>query len=317
MATSDLTTEQQITSIWGLGGLSVVQLARRVWQGINDNNLFGRASELAYSYLLAAFPMLIFLLSCFGLFASQSSGLIDKLFFYFSQVLPPAAYQVVSKTISEVTSNSGGAKVTLGLLLALVSASGGMNSMISALNGAYAVHDSRRWYKTRAIAVALTVAISILIFGALFMVLVGGNVADWIGYHLHIGSFAIMTWKIIQWPAALLFVVMSFSLIYYFGPDVKEQHWYWITPGSLLGVLFWLAFSAGFRVYLHFFNSYSRTYGSLGAVIILLLWFYVTGLAFTVGGQINAEIEHAAALHGHPEAKAPGEKVSNETKQAA
>jgi membrane protein len=317
MATSDLTTEQQITSIWGLGGLSVFQLTKRVWQGINDNNLFGRASELAYSYLLAVFPMLIFLLSCFGLFASQSSGLLDKLFFYFSQALPPAAYKVVTGTLSEVTNNSGGAKVTLGLLLALVSASGGMNSMISALNGAYSVRDSRPWYKTRAIAIALTVAISILIFSALFMVLVGGNVADWIGYHLDIGSFAIITWKIIQWPAALLFVVLSFSLIYYFGPDVKEQHWYWITPGSLLGVLLWVAFSAGFRVYLHFFNSYSRTYGSLGAVIILLLWFYVTGLAFTVGGQINAEIEHAAALHGHPEAKAPGEKVSNETKQAA
>ena len=317
MASSNPSTNQQMGSVWNLGGLSIAQLARRTWQGINDNNLFGRASELAYSYLVAIFPLLIFLLSCFGLFASRSSELINKLFFYFSRVLPPAANDVVAKTISEVTKNSGGAKVTLGLLLALVSASGGMNSMISALNGAYAVRDSRPWYKTRAIAIVLTVAISILIFAALFMVLVGSTVADWIGYHLHVGSLAIMAWKWVQWPAALFFVVLSFSLIYYYGPDVKEQHWYWITPGSLVGVLLWIGFSAAFRVYLHFFNSYSRTYGSLGAVIILLLWFYVTGLAFTVGGQINAEIEHAAALNGHPEAKAPGEKVANDTKQAA
>src|SRR5215813_8425755 len=165
MASSNLSTNQQLESAWRLGGLSLAQLARNAWQGINDNNLFGRASELAYSYLVAIFPMLIFLLSCFGLFASRSSELINKLFFYFSQVLPPAAYQVVSKTISEVTTRSGGAKVTLGLLLALISASGGMNSMMSALNGAYAVRDSRPWYKIRAIALGLTVAISILIFG--------------------------------------------------------------------------------------------------------------------------------------------------------
>jgi membrane protein len=97
-------------------------------------------------------------------------------------------------------------------------------------------------------------------------------------------------------------------LIYYFGPDVKEQHWYWITPGSVVGVLVWFVSSLGFRVYLHFFNNYSRTYGSLGAAIILLLWFYVTSLAFLIGGEINAEIEHSAAERGHPEAKMMGEK---------
>ena len=113
-----------------------------------------------------------------------------------------------------------------------------------------------------------------------------------------------------QWPAALVLIAVAFSLVYYFGPDVKEQHWYWITPGSIVGVLIWLASSFGFRAYLHFSNTYSKTYGSLGGVIILLLWFYVTGLCFLVGGHINAQIEHAAAEHGHPEAKAPGQKAA-------
>jgi membrane protein len=103
-------------------------------------------------------------------------------------------------------------------------------------------------------------------------------------------------------------VVGSFSLVYYFAPDLKEQHWYWITPGSIVGVLLWLLAPFAFRAYLHFFNSYSKTYGSLGAVIILLLWFYVAGMTFLLGGEINAEIEHAAADRGHPEAKAEGEK---------
>jgi membrane protein len=106
------------------------------------------------------------------------------------------------------------------------------------------------------------------------------------------------------------FVILAFATIYYFAPDVEEQHWYWITPGSVVGVLLWAAASAGLRGYLHFFNTYSKTYGSLGAVIILMLWFYVTGMAFLVGGQINATIEHAAAEHGHIEAKAPGQKAA-------
>ncbi|HSS98838.1 MAG TPA: YihY/virulence factor BrkB family protein, partial [Terriglobales bacterium] len=125
---------------------------------------------------------------------------------------------------------------------------------------------------------------------------------------LHLGWSAILLSKILVWFVALIFVVVSFSLVYYFAPDLKEQHWYWITPGSVIGVLLWLLASFAFRGYLHFFNSYSKTYGSLGAVIILLLWFYVAGLTFLLGGEINAEIEHAAAERGHPEAKAEGEK---------
>jgi membrane protein len=116
--------------------------------------------------------------------------------------------------------------------------------------------------------------------------------------------------KILQWALALAFVVFAFATIYYFAPNVHEQHWYWITPGSVVGVVLWAAGSVVMRLYLHFFNSYSKTYGSLGAVIILMLWFYLTGLSFLIGSQINATIEHAAAEHGHIEAKAPGEKVA-------
>ena len=135
-----------------------------------------------------------------------------------------------------------------------------------------------------------------------------GHIALSLGNDIGLGTAAIVAWRVISWIAAIAFIVFAFALIYYYGPDVKQQHWYWITPGSVLGVLLWVIASAGFRVYLHFYNSYSRTYGSLGAVIILMLWLYVTGLAFLVGGEVNAEIEHAAADRGHPEAKAEGEK---------
>ena len=189
--------------------------------------------------------------------------------------------------------------------------------MISALDGAYAVREGRSWFKVRGIAVSLTVAISILVISALVAILAGSYAANVLGTHYSLGQAAVISWRVAEIIVALFFVALSFSLIYYWGPDLHEQHWYWITPGSVVGVLLWVAASFGFRAYLHFFNSYSKTYGSLGAAIILLMWLYITGLAFLIGGEVNAQIEHAAALRGHPEAKAPGEKKVPEEKKAA
>jgi membrane protein len=316
MSASNLSTGEQIKSLWKLGGLGVGQLARRVYKSIDEDNILGRSSELAYNFILSIFPLLLFLISLFGIFASRGTALRSNLLYYLSRVLPPSAFDLMSKTIQEVTKNTGGTKVTIGILLALFSASGGITSMMSALNGAYGVRERRSWFKVRGIALGLTVALAVLVVTALVLVLAGGVAADYLGARLHLGVFAVVSWKVVQLLAALLFVVVAFSLIYYYGPNLEEQHWYWITPGSLVGVLLWLAASIGFRVYLHFFNTYSKTYGSLGAAIILLIWFYVTGLAFLVGGEINSEIENAAAEHGHPEAKAVGEKAPGESDPA-
>ena len=223
-------------------------------------------------------------------------------------MLPPAAYELVSQTIEEVTRNASGGKITLGLFLALWSASGGMTTLLSTLTSAYHVRESRSWLKVHAIALELTIAISALVTAALFLVLAGDHIASLVSAKLHMGLAFALAWKGLELLAALFFIVFSFSLIYYYGPDLEEQHWYWITPGSLIGVALWLAASFGLRIYLHFFNSYSKTYGSLGAVIILLLWFYLTGFAFLVGGEVNAVIENAAAERGHAAAKAEGEK---------
>ncbi|HZQ23491.1 MAG TPA: YihY/virulence factor BrkB family protein [Terriglobales bacterium] len=316
MTKSMLNTDQQIASIWQLGGLSKRDLAKRVWQQINEDNVLGRASELAYNFLLSIFPLLLFLLALFGLFASRGTELKSNLFFHLSQVLPPAAYQLVTKTITEVANNTGSGKLTFGLLFALWSASGGMTTMISVLDEAYGVRESRSWIKVHLVAIGLTIAISVLVLAALAIVLLGGWLAPFLGAKFGMGPVFVVGWKILQYVAALCFIILSFALIYYFAPDVREQHWYWITPGSVVGVGLWILASFAMRMYLHFFNSYSRTYGSLGAVIILLLWFYVTGLAFLIGGETNSEIEHAAAEHGHPEAKAEGEKESTADKAA-
>lgn len=155
------------------------------------------------------------------------------------------------------------------------------------------------------------------IISALLLVLAGGSIADWLASHFGFGSTFPLIWKILQWPVVLGCLIFAFALIYYFAPDFHEQKWTWLTPGAAIGVVLWLLVSVAFRVYLHFFDSYSATYGSLGAVIVLMLWLYFTGCAVLIGGEINSEIEHAAAQQGEPEAKEKGEKAPQEKEGAA
>ena len=296
--------------MWELGGLTWTQLLKRVWNCINDNDLTNRGYELAYNFLLAVFPLFLVLLTLLGIFASHGSSLRDSLFSYLQAALPPSAYDLIRQTLEEVMRASGGGKLTFGLLFALYSGSAGMTQLMSTLNAAYQVREGRSWIKVHLISLGLTLAISILVIIALALILAGGYAIHLLVQAVGLSTIALIAVKVVQWTAAVAFIVFAFAMIYYFAPDVKEQHWYWITPGSVVGVAIWIMASGALRLYLHFSNTYSKTYGSLGAVIILILWFYVTGLAFLFGGQINATIEHAAAEHGHEEAKLPGQKAA-------
>jgi membrane protein len=310
MSHSVLSTEQQIGSIWDLGGLTVRELVYRVWGGMNQTDLVNRAYELAYNFLFAVFPMLLFFVALFGALASESSPLRNTLLTYIQPALPPAAYDVLSSTFVEVTHNAVGGKITLGLLFLLFAGSGGMTQLIATLNAAYEVHEGRSWVKVHLLSLGLTLGLAVLIVVAVSLALVGGHVLRSVAESVGLHESAVVASRTLQWIVALSTVIFAFAVIYYFAPDVHEQHWYWITPGSIAGVVLWAIASAGLRAYLHFFNSYTRIYGSLGAVIILLLWFYVTGLAILIGGEINATIEHAASERGHPEAKPVGAKAA-------
>jgi membrane protein len=191
-----------------------------------------------------------------------------------------------------------------------------MSAITESLNVAYDVKESRPWWKQRLVAISLTLALSVLIVSALLLVVAGGNIAEGIANAYGFGSQFAFGWKIVQWPVVLGFMMLAFALIYYFAPDLHEQAWHWLTPGAAIGVVLWLLVSLAFRVYLHFFDSYSKTYGSLGAVIILMLWLYFTGAAVLIGGEINSEIENAAAEEGAPEAKERGEKAPDEGVQS-
>lgn len=304
-----------LESMWGLGGLTWTQMGGRVWRQINEDDIWGRAAQLSYYFLLALFPLLIFLTSIIGIILGSGTGIRHSLFNYLSQVMPPAAFKLVDDTMYEVSRSSGSGKISFGILAALWAASNGMGAISESLNAAYDVKETRPYWKARLVSISLTIAIAVLTMTALVLILYGGTIADKVAMSYGFGDQFTIAWKVLQWPIVLLFILLTFSLIYYFAPDLKDQDWKWVTPGSLIGVGLWLLVSFLFRLYLSFFDSYSTTYGSLGAVIILMLWFYLTGLAILIGGEINSEIENAAAEKGAPDAKERGEKAPDENEK--
>jgi membrane protein len=295
-------------SIWKLGGLTPREMGRRVWLEVYESDLFTRAAALSYYFLLALFPLLLFMIAMLGYFADGGTELRRDLLRYLGHVVPRSSSELIHTTIDEINEGAGGGKLSFGLLAALFFASYGMGAVSDTLNAAYGVRESRPWWRARLTAVALTIALAVLVISALTLLLYGGGIGEGAAKHFRLGGAFMFAWKVLRWPIVLAFVLFSFALIYYFAPDLRHQKWYWITPGSVTGVILWLLASFCLRIYLHYFDRYSLTYGSLGAVIILMLWFYLTGAAILVGGKVNAEIEHAAAEAGVTDAKLPGEK---------
>jgi membrane protein len=300
-----------------LAGLSIKELGRRVYAETMDDDVLGRAAQLSYYFLLALFPALLFLTSLLGYFAGEDSQLRSSLFGYLSAVLPGDASKLVAETVNDVTQSSGGGKLSFGILATLWAASNGMGAISESLNAAYDLKETRAWWKVRLVAVGLTLALAFLIVSSLVLVLYGHDLADAVAGRFGLGEAFALTWKVVQWPIVLGFVLLAFALIYYFAPDARDQDWKWITPGAIVGVALWLIISFAFKAYLSFFNSYSATYGSLGAVIILMLWFYFTGISILVGGEINSEIENEMAKQGAPDAKEKGEKSPDGVKDTA
>jgi membrane protein len=270
-------------------------LAKRVWSEMQSDEIFGRSAQLSYYFLLALFPLLLFLTTLLGYFADTGTELRDSLIGYLGKVMPTSATDLVHTTVDEISKSAGGGKLSFGLIATLWAASNGMGAISDSLNVAYDVRETRPWWKVRLVTVALTIALAVLIISALVLLLYGGEIAQKIALSFGLGSYFTIAWKILQWPIVLGFVVFAFSLIYYFAPNRRGQKWELITPGAVIGLLLWLFVSFAFRTYLRYFDSYSVTYGGLGAVIVMMLWFYLTGAAILIGGEINSEIVLAGA----------------------
>ena len=279
-------------SLWKFGGLTPLKLISLVSKKISDDELATRSAALSYYFLLAVFPMFLFLVSLVGVFAGPGSQLREAITAGLGRLAPGSASQLIQSVINQTFRASSGIKLAAGIVGALWAASGGMSAVVVSLNVIYQTNETRPWWKQKLTVIGLTLSLAALIIVALVLVLYGGKIGQLLASHVGMGAAFRMAWSALQWPVSFAAMFLSFSIIYYFGPDLEERRWYWVTPGSAAGVVLWLVASLGFRIYLHFFNSYSATYGSLGAVIILVLWLYITGFAVLIGGEVNWVIEN-------------------------
>jgi len=266
------------------------RIKRIIWR-INDDDIFGRAAQLSYYFLLALFPLLLVLINLLGYLAQEGTNFRNKLITYLAAVMPSTAVTLVRTTLDEISASSGSGKFSLGLLATLWAASNGMGAISQTLNTAYNVRETRSWWRVRVVSVLLTAALSILIIAALAIVLYGGTIGDTLANRFGFTHVFTKAWGLLQWPIALGFVLGTFNLIYNFAPNLTSRQRKWFTPGAVVAVVLWLLISFGFRLYLRFFDSYSVTYGSLGALIVLMLWFYLTGVAILIGGEVNCEAD--------------------------
>ena len=296
-------------SPWKLGGLTVRELARRVWREIDKDEVVDRAAGLAYYFLFALFPALLFLTALIGLLPIPT--LLDRLMEYVARALPMDAASVTQKTLREIIGGAHGGLLSIGVLGALWAASNGMSSIISALNAVYDVSETRPFWKRKALALGLTLLFSLFILTALILMVfgpkIGETVASWVG----LGGLFTAVWNVISIPVVIVFVTIGVTAVYYLAPDAQEK-FRWVTPGATLAVLLWLAMSYGLRLYVSHFANYNATYGSIGGVILLMLWLYLSGAALLLGAEVNALIEQAAAERGAADAKAEGEAVPGE-----
>ena len=294
----DFVSSSPLKSLWNLHGVPAGVVAKRAWKSINEDRIFGHAAELGFYFLFALFPMLFSASSILGLIARPASRIYDRLLHYLALVIPPEASGMVIRTFNETKAHSSSGKFTFGLLMAIWSAAVGVSALQDTLDVVYKVADSRSYIKKRLEAIGLTILLMVIITCCLASMLCGDFLAAAARHRIQepfTQAVASVSFRVLGWTVAAALLALVFSVIYYYAPDLKTRYWHWLTPGAAVGIAAWLLGSLGLRIYLQFFNSYSITYGSLGAVIILLTWFYITGLMLLVGAVINSEIEAAAA----------------------
>ena len=282
-------------SLWTFSGLSLREIAVQTGKNVVDDDLTGRSAQLAYYFFLSLFPGLIFLSSVIGLIAGSKTHIRDHMLQSFAAFLPPTAYALVTSTFNEILKTSTAGAALLGALFALWTATSGMTAAQDTLNGVFKVKETRSLVKSYLVAIVLTVVVLILALSALIVFFYGGKLVLLISHEIGLNAGLTFLWRAVQWPIALFLLSIAFAVTYYWAPDLKDRHWKWFTPGSVLGIVGWLAVSGAFRGYLHFFNHYSVTYGSLGAVIILLLWFYLSGFMLLLGAEVNGTIMELGA----------------------
>jgi membrane protein len=265
------------------------------------DNIFGMAAQLSYYFFFSLFPALLLMMALASYFPVQT--LVNDVFNALSGFAPPDAISIITEQIKKITQAKPGGLLTFGVAAALWSSSAAMSAIINTLNNAYDIEEGRPWWKVQLTAILLTFGVALFILVSFALVILGPTLAEKAAVWLHLGAAFEWTWKILQWPVVFALASSGIVLIYYFAPDA-DQDWVWLTPGSVVATTLWLVASLAFKYYVVNISSYAATYGAIGGVMVLMLWFYISGVVILLGAEMNAEIEHAS-----PYGKEPGEKV--------
>lgn len=278
-------------------------LTRTVREALADN-IFGMAAQLAYYFFFALFPALLLLIAMAGYLPEQT--LINQMFNAMGGFAPPAALSIITDQIKKISEQPSGL-LTFGVATAIWSCSSAMSAVINTLNAAYDIEEGRPWWKVQLTAILLTLGLATFILVSFGLVIIGPTLATKLAVWMHLGPVFEWTWKILQWPVVFALVSSAMALVYYYAPDA-EQDWVWLTPGSIFATTLWLIASLAFKYYVVNITDYAATYGAIGGVMVLMLWFYLSGAVILFGAEMNAEIEHASPYGKEPGEKVPGQK---------
>jgi membrane protein len=293
----ELVSMSPAKNLWELKDVSLRDLAKRTWKAMLHDRLLSIGAELGFWFAFAVFPALICAATIMGLAARSATNIYDKLLTYLGLIVPQSALGMVMQVFHQTTAHSNSGKLTFGLLATIWSASVGVSAIQDATNAVYKIVERRSYLKARFQAILLTLLLTCTVTLCLASLFAGDFASAWLHHHMQqhfVSDTTVTVVRVCGWVVAAAFLALSFAALYYWAPDLRKPQWHWITPGATLGVAGWLLVSIGFRIYLHYFNTYSVTYGSLGAFIILLMWFYITGLMILLGAEFNSELEAAA-----------------------
>jgi membrane protein len=276
-----------------IGGLHWKHMARCLIEKWSKDQLTNQAAQFSYYFLFAIFPLLLCLTALFGFFVVPGTVQDRAISHYLGALLPNLAFKVIESTLRDIAKGSSAGKFSLGLLIALWSASSGMSAIIHGLNVAYRAQDERPWWREKILSIVLTAFVTFLLVVALLLVISGGDLISTLARKFGWPHEIAVVWNVAQWFVLLMFVLVAFGLMYYFAPDVPRERLRCLIPGTVIGVGIWLTVSFLFRYYVRHFTHYSVTYGAIGAIIVLMLWFYLSSLAILIGGEVNSIVEHS------------------------
>jgi membrane protein len=279
---------------------------RGVWQEFTAGNILDVAAQLSYYFLYSLFPLLFFLISLAAYLPPGLAQAADEALDRLRQLMPPQAASIVEEHVRGLLTRERPQLLSLGLLVTVWSASRAVDAFRRALNVAYDVSESRSFLRVQLNAVLMLVVATLFILLSIAAILLGGEVGFWLAERVHFGRQFLVLWSWLRWPISAVAISLTAALLYYVLPDVKQDFVY-ITPGSVLSTVLWLLCTLGFTVYVERFGDYNATYGSIGGVIVLMTWLYLSGLVFLLGGKVNALIEHESAVGKARGARAEGE----------